>query len=72
MFSSFDLKWSQIERFDIGRSGMLPAVCRVHMKDGRVLRAFGIQESNYSAARRLGAAKAMAEDLNKELAAHKA
>lgn len=67
MFSSFDLEWSQIERFEFGRAGIVPGVCRIHTKSGKVRNAFGISESNYSAVRGGGAANRMVEELNKEL-----
>jgi hypothetical protein len=72
VFSNVDLRWGQIERFDIGQSGLFPKVCRIHMKDGKVLRAFGIQESNYASVRKLAIAQKIADELNKELAEHTA
>ena len=72
IFRTFDICWQEIDHFDLGRSGIFPAVCRIHKKDGSVVRAFGIQESNYSAMRKLSAAKQMVEDLNRELTAHSA
>ena len=68
LFSTFSLEWDRIDRFELGRSGILPSVCRVHMKDGSVRSALGISESNFSAAQGLGAAKQMVEELNRELA----
>lgn len=63
-FSRFTLKWSEIERFEIGRWKFLPSVCLIHLRDGRKMHATGIQEArigNYSAAY-------MVDDLNAELA----
>jgi hypothetical protein len=71
IFSNVDLRWDEVDRLDLGRSGIFPAVCLIHKKDGTILRAFGIQESNYSAMRKLSVAKQMVEDLNRELADHK-
>jgi hypothetical protein len=67
IFSSFNLQWDQIERFELGRSGILPSVCRIRLKDGRTRSALGISESNYSAMRGRGAAGQMVEELNHEL-----
>jgi hypothetical protein len=70
IFGSMDIAWTEIERFDIGQSGIFPQVCRIHTKDGRVLRAFGIQEYNISLVRpktKRPAQKVVAE-LNAELA----
>lgn len=44
-FSSFALRWSEIERFEIGRWKLLPYVCLIHLKDGSTMHAGGIQES---------------------------
>jgi hypothetical protein len=68
VFSNLDLKWEEVEQFDIGRSGLFPKVCRIHTWDGRALRAFGIQESNYASFRKLAIAGRLVEELNKELA----
>jgi hypothetical protein len=72
VFSSFVLSWAEIKRFDIGRSGVWPAICRIHTHDGRVLRAWGIQESNAAMTRDESKrpASQLALSLNKELAAH--
>jgi hypothetical protein len=65
VFSSFDLKWEGIQRFDIGRWKLLPYVCLIHLRDGSVKHAMGISEStnfpNKSAER-------MTDELNEELA----
>jgi Bacterial PH domain len=71
VFGSLDVKWGEIERFDIGQIGLLPQVCRIHTNEGRVLRAFGIQDRNIAVTRpkvERPAQKLVAE-LNKELAA---
>lgn len=47
VFSSSHYGWGEIERFEIdASSGMFPSVCRIHTRDGRMKRAFGIQETN--------------------------
>lgn len=63
-FENFTLRWSEIERFEIGRWKFLPSVCLIHLRDGRKMHATGIQEArvgNHSAAY-------MVDDLNAELA----
>ena len=69
LFNHFALRWEEIEGFDIGRSGVLGAVCRVHTSDGRTLRAFGIQESHLAAIGSRHPASELAEALNEELRA---
>jgi hypothetical protein len=64
--SSFDLRWEEIERFAIGRWKLLPYVCLIHLKNGKVKHAFGIEESTQ---RPDGSADEMAEELNHELIA---
>lgn len=70
VFGNLDIAWAEIERFDIGQSGIFPQVCRIHTKDGRVLRAFGIQEYNISLVRPKAKrpAQRVAAELNEELA----
>jgi hypothetical protein len=64
VFSTVDLSWREIERFDVGRSGLFPLVCLIHLSDGSVLRTFGVQErTNFPN----GSAEQMAEELNAEL-----
>lgn len=71
LFNDFALRWEEIEKFDIGRSGVLGAVCRIHTSDGQTLRAFGIQESHVAAVGSRHPASELAEALNEELrAAH--
>ncbi|HWI94451.1 MAG TPA: hypothetical protein VNS60_00105 [Solirubrobacterales bacterium] len=64
IFSSFDLSWHDIERFEIGRWKLLPYVCLIHLKDGKTTHAFGIEESTQ---RPNGSAEQMANELNREL-----
>jgi Bacterial PH domain len=71
LFNDFTLNWEEIEKFDVGRSGVLGAVCRIHTTDGRTLRAFGIQESHVAAIGSRHPASELAKALNEELrAAH--
>lgn len=63
-FSTFSLRWNEIERFAIGRWKLLPTSCLIYLRDGRKMYAAGIQEArigDYSAAY-------MVDDLNAELA----
>jgi hypothetical protein len=64
VFSSFDLDWDEIVRFDIGRWKLLPYVCLIHLSDGRLRHAFGIEESTNVPNE---AAKRTAGELNQEL-----
>jgi hypothetical protein len=64
VFSTFELHWSEIDHFDIGQSGILPAVCRIHLRSGDRKHAFGIQEStNFPN----GSAQALVDQLSAEL-----
>jgi hypothetical protein len=65
VFTTFELPWRDIARFGIGRSGLLPYVCLIYLRDGGRKQASGIQEStNFPG----GSAEALAEELNAELA----
>jgi Bacterial PH domain len=68
LFNAFTLRWDEIEKFNIGRSGVLGAVCRIHTHDGKTLRAFGIQESHLATVGSSHPAVEIAEALNQELA----
>jgi Bacterial PH domain len=72
MFKTFELSWGEISQFDIGQSGLFPQVCRIHTRDGKMLRAFGIQEANVSLLQSQGKrpARKIVAQLNQELAAH--
>jgi hypothetical protein len=65
VFSTFELPWRDIARFGMGRAGLLPCVCLIHLRDGGRKQATGIQErTNFPG----GSAEALAEELNAELA----
>jgi hypothetical protein len=54
VLSNADFKWSEIERFEIDADkGWFPQMCRIYIADGRVKRAFGIQETNIALSRPL-------------------
>jgi hypothetical protein len=63
-FSSFGLKWSEIERFEVGRWMLLPYVCLIRLKDGRTMHSAGVQEARIGN----GWAEEVVDDLNAELA----
>lgn len=62
--SSISLKWDEIERFRLGRYRVLPAICRVDLRDGRVLHASGIRATPAAGLRASG-------ELINDLNAHK-
>lgn len=64
IFSSFDLAWDQIDQFSIGRWSLLPYVCLIHLSDGEMLHATGIEESTNFAN---GSAQTIVDELNREL-----
>ncbi len=72
VFKTSQISWNNIEMFDIGQSGLFPQVCRIHTRDGKMLRAFGIQEANVSLLQSQGKrpARKIVAQLNQELAAH--
>jgi hypothetical protein len=64
-FSSFDLKWDDVQKFEMGRWGAFPSVCLIRLRAGRSEHAFGLQEStNFPN----GSAQSMVDQLNDELA----
>jgi hypothetical protein len=62
---SFNFSWDEIARFDVGQPGLFPAVLRIHLQNGEIKRAFGLQEKTSFAN---GSAEEVAEELNAELA----
>ncbi|MDQ2632001.1 MAG: PH domain-containing protein [Actinomycetota bacterium] len=65
VFSTFELPWQDIARFEMGSAGLLPYVCLIHLRDGGRKQATGIQErTNFPS----GSAEELAEELNAELA----
>ena len=65
IFSTLELPWQQIDKFEIGDSGFLSMVCLIRLKGGETRRAVGIQErTNFPS----GSAEAIVEELNSELA----
>lgn len=68
VFSSRSIRWRDIDRFQVGRWNLFPAVCLIYLSNGQVQHAFGIQErTNFPD----GTAEGMAEDLNRELREHR-
>ncbi len=65
IFRSFELDWSEIESFEMGRWSAFPSVCLINLSDGRYAHAFGLQESTNFAN---GSAQRMVDELMEELA----
>jgi hypothetical protein len=64
IFSSTELRWEEIERFEIGRWQIFPYVCLIRRRTGEVKHAFAIQErTNFPD----GSGERMAEQMNGEL-----
>ncbi|MDQ3724685.1 MAG: hypothetical protein M3335_02140 [Actinomycetota bacterium] len=64
IFKSFDLRWDEIQRFEMGRWKVIPRTCLIHLRDGRIKHAAGVEESaNFPS----GSAEKMVEELNDEL-----
>lgn len=68
ILSGFVLGWDEIDRFTIGRWKLLPYVCLIHLHDGQVLHAAGIEEKTNFAN---GSAEENARELNRELASRR-
>jgi hypothetical protein len=66
-FGSNDLRWDQIDHFEIGRRRNLGSVLLIKLRSGEVEHAFGIQEMNYDKVRKRHPAVELAEALNAEL-----
>lgn len=64
VFGSFDLKWEDVEGFEMGRWKILPLTCLISLRDGRIKHAVGIEES---ARFPRGDGVKMVEELNEEL-----
>lgn len=62
-WSRFELRWEEIDRFELGRWRINPAVCLVRQIDGEVRPVIGLAESNF----RTGAVARDVEELNREL-----
>lgn len=64
IFESFDLQWREIQRFELGRWKVIPRTCLIHLRDGRVKHAAGVEESvNFPK----GDAEKTVDDLNDQL-----
>lgn len=75
VFSSGGYSWDEIERFEIDAAGgAFPTVCRIYTTDGRVRRAFGVQENNIALAKPAAQRPAaqMVAELNELLARSRA
>jgi hypothetical protein len=65
-WSHYELRWEQIDRFELGRWRLNPAVCLVHRIDGDTRPAMGIAEGNLGT----GSAQKTIKGLNDQLARH--
>jgi hypothetical protein len=64
LLSTFELKWTEIEKFEIKRWGPFPYVGQISLCSGKQKHALGIQErSNFPD----GSGDEMIRDLNREL-----
>jgi hypothetical protein len=68
VFSTFELRWDEIDQFTVGRWKLLPYVCLVHIRGDGQRHAFSIQESTQ---RPNGSAEQMIDELNRELASRR-
>jgi hypothetical protein len=68
IFSSFELTWNEIDRFSIGKWQLLPYVCLIHLSNGGVRHATGIEENTNFAN---GSADEIVRELNEELASRR-
>ena len=65
IFSSVELTWDEISYFSIGRWQLLPYVCLIHLNNGGLCHATGIEENTNFAN---GSAEEIVRELNEELA----
>lgn len=63
-WSRYELRWEQIDRFELGRWKINRAMCRIRTVKGNIRPAVGIAEGNFS----VGSAGRMVDELNDELA----
>jgi hypothetical protein len=70
LFGGFSLTWQEIEHFEIGRWGLLGAVCLIQTRGGRTLHAFAIQQNNAVENLSKHPVMQLVEELNNELASN--
>jgi hypothetical protein len=68
LMGSFDLDWEEIDRFEIGRWKLLPAVCLIRLRNGETSHIYGIEE-NYFLSGESG--RRMVDELNAELSEYR-
>jgi hypothetical protein len=62
-WSRYEVRWDQIDRFEVGRWRLNQAICLIRLRDGDVRPVIGIAESNFST----GSAQGIVDQLNDEL-----
>jgi hypothetical protein len=62
-FSSYRLGWTEIERFELGRWKISPAVCLIQLRDGQTKPVLGVIENSIGS----GGGRESVDELNKEL-----
>lgn len=67
VFTTFDLRWDDIEGFHVGPHGPWPRVLVITLADGQTRRAWGIQGPNPARRPNNRSAERVAEQLNDEL-----
>ena len=68
LMTVFDLSWDEIDRFEIGRWKILPAVCLIRLQNGETSHIYGIEE-NYFFPGESG--RKLVEELNAELSEYR-
>jgi hypothetical protein len=63
-WSRYELRWEQIDRFELGRWRLNPAVCLIRHVDGSIKPAIGVAEGNLGT----GSAQKSVDALNDQLA----
>ncbi|MBS1879290.1 MAG: PH domain-containing protein [Actinobacteria bacterium] len=62
-FSRYSLRWTEIERFELGRWRISPGVCLVRLRDGETKPALGVFENSSG----FGGGVELVAELNEEL-----
>lgn len=65
LFRSYSLKWTDIDRFELGRYWLLPAVCLIYTTTGERKCASAVHEGGFPPN---GSGKGAVKELNRELA----
>ena len=68
LLTVFDLTWDEIDRFEIGRWKLLPAVCLIRLRNGETSHIFGIEENFYFPGE---SGRKLVDELNAELSEYR-